>query len=313
MILMGHFAARDQETGIATTPDKVIYLTTANIALVLFMFFSGYGLSLKSYNQVNLKREWLSRLKKIYPPLLFVGILYVVMCFLLPDTCTPEAVHNRKLPLLIHEYRVWDTGSITCFLEGLLGYKDWYVVCIIYFYTFFYLSQYIARKTKWNFTIILSVIMLVYWVAAYYIYSWPQAHFFRYPCAFMIGHLVAKHSKATFGKKEKITDLIILMVFIATVAFHGAMWVGFYLVAMVMICVAKLISCRYEAKHKSLLYILGIVSYFYYLSHGRISYPLMYYLGIDDLLVWTIFTGLVSYGLWKLYGGIKSVIRIIRK
>ena len=47
LILMGHFASRMIDMGQATIPTRLVYLTTANIALALFMYFSGYGLSLK--------------------------------------------------------------------------------------------------------------------------------------------------------------------------------------------------------------------------------------------------------------------------
>lgn len=58
MVLIGHYAARDLSSGIATKVDKLIYMTVANIALVLFMFFSGYGLSVKDYKIVRLLNEW---------------------------------------------------------------------------------------------------------------------------------------------------------------------------------------------------------------------------------------------------------------
>ncbi len=50
LILMGHFAARKFTLGDTTPINRLVYLTTANIALALFMYFSGYGLSLKKPN-----------------------------------------------------------------------------------------------------------------------------------------------------------------------------------------------------------------------------------------------------------------------
>lgn len=69
-ILIGHFGTmnyNDTGTGVVT---KAIHLTTANIALTWFMFFSGYGLSLKEYRPSHIKKEWCKRLKKTYLPLL---------------------------------------------------------------------------------------------------------------------------------------------------------------------------------------------------------------------------------------------------
>ena len=50
LILMGHFASRMIDMGQATIPTRLVYLTTANVALALFMYFSGYGLSVKKSN-----------------------------------------------------------------------------------------------------------------------------------------------------------------------------------------------------------------------------------------------------------------------
>ena len=47
LILMGRFANRKLAIDDKTTITYLVYLTTANIALSLFMYFSGYGLSLK--------------------------------------------------------------------------------------------------------------------------------------------------------------------------------------------------------------------------------------------------------------------------
>ena len=47
LILMGHFAARKIAVEDASRITFFVYRTTANIALALFMYFSGYGSSMK--------------------------------------------------------------------------------------------------------------------------------------------------------------------------------------------------------------------------------------------------------------------------
>lgn len=47
LILMGHYAARLITMDESTTISMMVYRTTANVALALFMYFSGYGLSVK--------------------------------------------------------------------------------------------------------------------------------------------------------------------------------------------------------------------------------------------------------------------------
>lgn len=57
LILMGHFAARKIAIGEATIVTRLVYSITANVALALFMFFSGYGLSLKKSNRGRLSEN----------------------------------------------------------------------------------------------------------------------------------------------------------------------------------------------------------------------------------------------------------------
>ena len=47
-ILMGHYVSHREGVVEITTFSRIIQYTTANIALAIFMYFSGYGLSLKT-------------------------------------------------------------------------------------------------------------------------------------------------------------------------------------------------------------------------------------------------------------------------
>lgn len=47
LILMGHFVSRRMGIEEQTRISMLVYRTTANVALAVFMFFSGYGLSVK--------------------------------------------------------------------------------------------------------------------------------------------------------------------------------------------------------------------------------------------------------------------------
>ena len=52
----------DDETLIT----RIVGMSSANVALFLFMFFSGYGMSLKEYEGHDIKQEWFARVKKLY-------------------------------------------------------------------------------------------------------------------------------------------------------------------------------------------------------------------------------------------------------
>lgn len=301
MILIGHYAARDVNTNTATIVDKLIYMFTANIALILFMYFSGYGLTLKKYDNIKLKREWIFRLKKIYIPLFFIGIIFVLICYVLPDIYSIDLIKSKELPLLIHEFSNIHSLDLSIFFRSLLGYNDWYVVCIIYFYTIFYLSQYFSKILRCYFTIILGLFLLFYYALAFHFYGWPEAHFFRFPCAFMLGHLIAKHNIKKSTIKENFIDSILLIVFLCTVAIHGKIWLLFYAISILVLMTFALFENYYEVRTKSILFSLGTISYFFYLCHERVGFTLMFYMGLDNVIFWSIITFISSYCIWWLY------------
>lgn len=301
LILMGHFASRELNSGSATKIDEWVYHSVANIALVLFMFFSGYGLSLKSYVRVSLSKEYTSRIKKIYLPLLFIGVIYVIFCAILPDRYEIDIIRGKELPPLIHEFHNWTADSWSTFLMALLGYNDWYVICIVYFYTLFYLAQYVSRKFSRNISLTLSTLLMVYTIIAYYYYGINEAHYFRYPCAFMIGHFCAKYAMLQFSRKDLYIDVFLVILFLSTLLYHG-IWICLsYICAGILVVLVCYISRYYQVQNKSILFLLGTCSYFFYLSHERICYPLLYYIGVDDLFIWFILTSLISYLLFLLF------------
>lgn len=65
LILLGHWGQRKFDVDMPWGVSKVVWNTTANIGLVWFMFFSGYGMSLKKgTEEVGLDRWWHSIIRK---------------------------------------------------------------------------------------------------------------------------------------------------------------------------------------------------------------------------------------------------------
>ena len=86
-VLMGHYGTWLLNTGIdcgAWSVTTMLTHTTANIALAWFVFFSGYGLSLKLYDKDKIGRVWIKRLEKLYFPLLYVCLCAVLIYWVLP-------------------------------------------------------------------------------------------------------------------------------------------------------------------------------------------------------------------------------------
>ena len=126
-VLMGHYGTWLIKTG---APHGIITSfithTTANIALAWFMFFSGYGLSLRHYENDNLLKVWFSRLKKLYIPLFFVCFIAAALYLVLPYMGPGGAISSWYD--ILYSLSKDNLKSVAYYTFGL---SDWYVMCII--------------------------------------------------------------------------------------------------------------------------------------------------------------------------------------
>lgn len=302
-VLMGHYVDRTYNLEIIGWGiPRAIYCTTANIALVWFVFFSGYGLSIKSYDcGIILRHLWLSRILKVYLPLIFVCLFSLLLFILLGSSFLYS--NEIKLPQVIYYLHnpQWNMVKAKEFLVYGLGIRDWFVVCIIYFYSLFYLSIYLSRLIKLNHSICLSIVLLLYYILALNIYQAEQAHFFRYPWAFFLGHIVAAHKQNT-----RIVNAGLLFIFSLTLLPLGIVYIVDYIIAVMVIVSFGIIDRVYILKSKFLLF-LGGISYLFYLSHERIGWVVMSYLfGNYNLLLWIVITIVCSSLLDYIYKPISA-------
>lgn len=294
-VLMGHFGTWLLNTGVNCGIVTIMVThTTANIALAWFMFFSGYGLSLKSCGDCRIIGEWIGRLKKLYLPLFYVCIIAAVMYFMLP-----EYTHGTISPWYDNMHHI-DKNNVCDILYQSFGLSDWYVVCILYFISLFYFAVYLAKKTSCNLSVLLGILLLCYILVAYLVYGQPQAHYYRYPWSFMLGHLVASHNR-----NIRKVNIVLLIVFFLTWGLLDKYSILSYLIAIMMLACVGYINMRYEFNGKFILFIGGL-SYFFYLSHERIGWPLIVLSGIENksLILWIVVTILCSIVLQKGYNPI---------
>lgn len=246
MILMGHYRTfflpdDDMELDVTT----IVGMSSANIALFFFMFFSGYGLSLKDYSNVILMREWIKRIKKILYPLFITGITMLLLYALLPDNMSQLEAASFHVSRILHEVHNVSMENISTIILAGLGWGDWYVTCIIMFYTLFYLSLFIWKTTRINQTIALSVLMLCYFVWAYFFYGPSEAHYFRYPWVFMLGHVVAR-----WRKNSLKISLVVLAVFALTEYPCGLYYHIFSIAAIAILTIIAFINTAYNMESK---------------------------------------------------------------
>ena len=279
-ILLSHYSARILGGGLPKGVTYYVTIYAANIALILFMFLSGYGLSIKRDDE-NLLYQWMKRIKKVYLPLVFVCTI-----------CTIIKISSGL-----------SGGGIL--LLSALGFTDeWYVICIIYFYTLFYLAVYISNCLKINDSIILSIFMLVYYAVAYRFYGFEEGHFFRFPCAFMLGHLVAKG-----GTNNKKLAWSLGVIFVATILPHGLHYAKCYLLAFLLLISFGMIQKLAQVNVCSWLYKLGVISFFFYLVHERLGFPLMSRIGIYSCLLWIVLTIILACFLQWIYN---KMLRLVQ-
>ena len=68
-----------------------------------------------------------------------------------------------------------------------------------------------------------------------------------------------------------------------------------YWLAICGILIVSVLNRYYDIKSGSVIVFLGSIYYFYHLCHVRISYQLMIYMEINDLLFWTCFTIYIAW------------------
>lgn len=97
-------------------------------------------------------------MKKVYLPLLLVCVIAMVLYAILPTKFTLEESESLQVSKDIWYLHNFSPEYFGTLIYHILGWKDWYVFCIIIFYSFFYLSQYLSRKNPQNQTWIMCLL-----------------------------------------------------------------------------------------------------------------------------------------------------------
>lgn len=305
-ILMGHWGQRKFDMDMPWGISKVVWQTTATTALVWFMFFSGYGMSLKRIKQGDYLSSWWKSMKKIFIPCLLTCFVFLLVCSILPNSYTYEEAKSLWLPKEIHLIHNLNIEACKTLAWSLMGNRDWYVCCILMFYTIYYVITYLSDKFQKNQTILLSIAFVIYWFWAYWYFGVEQGHYFRFVWTFMFGHAVAKRTKISWIMTAILMIPIILESKVVMLNFT---------IGIAVLYLLSFINSRYEMKGKAVLF-MGTISYFFYLAHVRLGYTLLTYTGINSIFFWIAITTIISYLLYKLnskikYDNIKKRIKVL--
>ena len=255
------------------------------------MFFSGYGLSLKAFRREDcLLPIWLKRLKKVYLPLLFCCVICTLGYALLPSLYSLD--ESLKLYIAKDIYYIhhlsWENFNLLW--PHVFGWRDWYVLCIIMFYSLFYLSLWLERITKFNQTSWLFVLMCLYFVWAFWTFGWQEGHYFRYCWIFFVSHVIAKWDTYT----DKRWPLLMSLCLSSALLLEAKIWLCAVFKAASIVAIMSIVNKYYIVTGKGILF-LGSISYFFYLLHTRICYTLIVYTGINSILAWIGLTIIISW------------------
>jgi peptidoglycan/LPS O-acetylase OafA/YrhL len=262
------------------------------------MYFSGYGLSLKQNNSTLIKEQWFKRIKKIYLPLLIVCLCTTLLYAILPEKFSKEELDAFMLSTDIYSLHHISGENIWQIILHSIGWRDWYVCCILLFYSFFYLSQSLNKKIHISQTYLLFIFLVLYYVWAYFYFGPPQAHWYRYCWVFFGGHLHARWKM--LEKRERQVSLALFAVLATTALTQGSHMYLSYFIAVFLLIMVMLYNRKYTSEGRVLMF-LGGISYFYYLCHLRIGYYTLVYIGSMSIILWLLISTIVAYLLNMLY------------
>jgi len=290
MILLGHYAGMAINSS-ADTPKTFgwyMYMTSANIALVWFMFISGYGLTISQNIIVNHSTTCLKRIAKVFLPMLYVFFISMLLYAFLPYPFTQEQANNFSIPEEIGMIPSNMAGNWKFILLGIVRWY-WYPWCAIAMYICYYLSQYLSAKFKWNNTWTLLGTLTIYYFFAFYCFGPHFAHYYRLVWAFFFGHLFVRWTQL-----PRWQATLMLFITMLSTCHEGAYMIFSFFIAVAVIFLIVYLNKHYTINGKYFLF-LGGISYFYYLCHRRIVWPVLCMVNCHDVIVWTISTIPVAY------------------
>lgn len=296
LILLGHYV-KLRNTFIDASPfTLLVYYTSSNVALTLFMYFSGYGLSLKKSSGGGYLTIWYKRLKKVYVPLLLTCVVAMFLYAILPVKFNLDESELLGVPKDIWYLHNFTLDKLKILVPHLLGWKVWYVFCIMIFYSLFYLSRSLTRNKSENQTWVLWLLMVAYFIFAYLYFGKQEAHWYRYCWIFFGGHI---HGKMVQSGKINKWDLLMLFGLSTTMVIESKYMILSYVMAVSIIGICALLNRRYIVCSRILAF-MGTISYFFYLTHIKMGYTLLSYIGVYSILLWLMITIAVSYGMFLL-------------
>ena len=116
------------------------------------------------------------------------------------------------------------------------------------FYSMFYLSLWLERKTKMSQTKLLFFLMCIYYVWAFLVFGRPEGHFFRYCWIFFVSHVVARWS--TY--EDRRMPLLMALCLCSTLLLEGKIMLLAFFMSVGILILISIINKRYTIKGKAI-------------------------------------------------------------
>lgn len=297
LILMTHYEQMfsDESTCMLR---RFVARIPANVALVWFMFISGFGCTKSAPNKIGYLLPGVSRCLKVFLPMLFCFGVSILLYLILPHRFDFEEFGALHLPkeIYLFQNQMTDIGFV---LKGMFR-SYWYVWCILMYYVLFYVSSFLANRFNVSMTNILLVLMVLYYIAAFNIAGESYAHYYRLTWAFFLGHVFALLSKIS----PRGVAVYIVICAIPSAIFEARYMNFSFILSVLTLLFVSFLNKRFVFKSKALLF-LGTVSFFFYLIHRRIAWVICCYLDFYGVVPWILISLLVSVFMWRVYSFLK--------
>lgn len=166
-------------------------------------------------------------------------------------------------------------------------------------YICYYVADYLSSKFGTNKSWTLLSVLALYYVGTFMILGPSLAHYYRLVWAFFFGHLFA-----TWNTQSKWQTYTMALIALSTFVFENVYMIFSFTIAIITILTCSWLNKKYSFQNKWLIK-LGTVSFFYYLCHRRIVWPVMCVFGCYDVLVWSLISLLVTFVLSAFYKKMK--------
>lgn len=240
---------------------KQLFSFFGHYGVQIFIFLSGYGLSVSLKNDKNMPKYIISKILKVYFLLIIALISLSVFYFLLGISLDKYFLKESILKLLLIS---------NLFKESALSLVGpwWFFSVIIQLYLIFPLLYRINNK-NWIFMIIIFSWILQIFISYFY----PK--YFIYLRYNFIGHIPEFILGIYFAKNKDIvitTKIFLLSVFVFILGFfYKIFWIISFISIPVIFC---FLYCRFYPKHNSIvskiILFIGELSMFIFIFNGFI-------------------------------------------